>query len=443
MNIEGAKRRKRSLEDLAKEVRDYRLSGSQTRLMQLQARFADAKLSASDWQRFTVQYPGEVEQIISRELGLTDEKIDLLTNGNSESTNWTLASLDLWPRTALENERNALKVKVGIDADQQKRYAILQREILRLEAALNKKEADIVLAETAANRRLAHLENRRLVYRRIFDTFSEEEQTLTDLYAPLKTQLASGKGALSKLRLVIQRHVDLDAWVQRGEQLLDLRKASAFKGDGALRKIVEEDLVPHWRSGSSEDVSIAMRAFLDKYRSQLGAAMPNAFLADQRGEWMLELARWLYSTAHIELQYSLRYDEVAIEKLSPGTRGIVLLLLYLALDKSDLRPLVIDQPEENLDPRSVFEELVPHFREARSRRQVIIVTHNPNLVVNADADQVIVATAIAAPDGGLPLITYRSGSLENAAIRREVCAILEGGERAFMDRAKRYRFVLN
>jgi hypothetical protein len=170
--------------------------------------------------------------------------------------------------------------------------------------------------------------------------------------------------------------------------------------------------------------------------------MPNSISAEERGEWMLELARWLYSTAHIELQYALRYDEVPIEKLSPGTRGIVLLLLYLVLDKSDLRPIAIDQPEENLDPRSVFDELVPHFREARLRRQVIIVTHNGNLVVNTDADQVIVAAATSTVDGRLPTISYRSGSLENAEIRREVCAILEGGERAFLDRANRYRLHL-
>jgi len=71
---------------------------------------------------------------------------------------------------------------------------------------------------------------------------------------------------------------------------------------------------------------------------------------------------------------------------------IVLLLLYLVLDQHDKRPLVIDQPEENLDPKSVFDELVPDFRAARARRQVIVVTHNANLVVNTDADQILVAT---------------------------------------------------
>jgi hypothetical protein len=71
---------------------------------------------------------------------------------------------------------------------------------------------------------------------------------------------------------------------------------------------------------------------------------------------------------------------------------------------------------------------------------VIIVTHNANLVVNTDADQVFVATAAPSATGGLPIITYASGSLENAAIRHRVCDILEGGERAFKERARRYRF---
>ena len=117
----------------------------------------------------------------------------------------------------------------------------------------------------------------------------------------------------------------------------------------------------------------------------------------------------------------------------------MLLLLYLVIDAKDTRPLIIDQPEENLDPKSVFDELVPHFRAARKRRQVIIVTHNANLVVNTDADQVIIASSEPNQSGGLPNVTYCCGSIENSTIRRTVCDILEGGEEAFRDRERRYR----
>jgi predicted ATP-dependent endonuclease of OLD family len=119
-------------------------------------------------------------------------------------------------------------------------------------------------------------------------------------------------------------------------------------------------------------------------------------------------------------------------------RGIVLLMLYLAIDRWDERPLVVDQPEENLDPQSVYEQLVAYFRIAKQRRQVILVTHNPNLVVNTDADQVIVAAAVREKPDELPVITYTSGGLEDAEIRAAVCRILEGGERAFRERERRY-----
>jgi hypothetical protein len=108
----------------------------------------------------------------------------------------------------------------------------------------------------------------------------------------------------------------------------------------------------------------------------------------------------------------------------------------------NLRRAIIDQPEENLDPKSVFDELVALFIAAKAKRQVIMVTHNANLVINTDADQIIVAAAGPHPSGGLPPITYAAGGLESAEIRRAVCDILEGGEAAFRERARRLRVRL-
>jgi predicted ATP-dependent endonuclease of OLD family len=152
-----------------------------------------------------------------------------------------------------------------------------------------------------------------------------------------------------------------------------------------------------------------------------------------------DIGRWLFATDHVTLSYGIRYDGLELSRLSPGMRGIVLLMLYLAIDQWDLRPLIVDQPEENLDPQSVYDELVGYFREAKRRRQIILVTHNPNLVVNADADQVIVAHAERV-GSGLPRMRYTSGGLEDDETRRDVCRILEGGERAFREREMRYAF---
>lgn len=77
-----------------------------------------------------------------------------------------------------------------------------------------------------------------------------------------------------------------------------------------------------------------------------------------------------------------------LEELSPGERGILLLIFYLALNK-DSKPIIIDQPEDNLDNQSVYSKLVPCICKAKQKRQVIIVTHNPNIAVACDAEQII------------------------------------------------------
>ena len=99
----------------------------------------------------------------------------------------------------------------------------------------------------------------------------------------------------------------------------------------------------------------------------------------------------------------------------------MLLVFYLVADK-DTIPLVIDQPEENLDNESVYRMLVPCIKKAKERRQVVIVTHNPNLAVVCDADQVVYCE-MDKPGGNR--ITYTTGAIENPLINRHVVDVLE------------------
>ena len=200
------------------------------------------------------------------------------------------------------------------------------------------------------------------------------------------------------------------------------------------------ELVPAWTYGSSVDVANAMAQFRERHEQSLIEHAP-VERTDRAAftEWARNISDWLYGTSHIRVSYGLQYDGVDIEQLSPGTRGIVLLLLYVAIDIDDDRPLIIDQPEENLDPKSIYDDLVERFKIAKSRRQIVLVTHNANLVVNTDADQVIVAKCGAHRAGYLPELSYESGGLEDPHIRQQVCEILEGGEAAFKERARRLR----
>lgn len=156
------------------------------------------------------------------------------------------------------------------------------------------------------------------------------------------------------------------------------------------------------------------------------------------------------------LQYSVDYEGDNLSDMSPGKRSFV--VLKLLLDFSDKKcPILIDQPEDNLDNRAIYNELVKYVREKKKERQIILVTHNPNIVVGADSEEVIVANQNGknAPNDRGFKFQYVNGSLENTSvritddnvpilyrcgIREHVCDILEGGETAFRDRENKYGF---
>jgi energy-coupling factor transporter ATP-binding protein EcfA2 len=120
-----------------------------------------------------------------------------------------------------------------------------------------------------------------------------------------------------------------------------------------------------------------------------------------------------------------------VNQLSPGQRSSAMLPL-IAL--SQVTPLVIDQPEDNLDQRLVGEVLAGILADLKERRQVIVSTHNPNLVVSGDAEQVIVLDAISHCRGQI----VETGSIDSPAISGHVIDILEGGREAFSTRKIRY-----
>ena len=151
----------------------------------------------------------------------------------------------------------------------------------------------------------------------------------------------------------------------------------------------------------------------------------------------LDFYNFLAELRYISVEYTLRLGNKKISALSAGERGMLLLVFYLALSKDNM-PLIIDQPEDNLDNQSVYNRLVPCIIEAKKNRQVIIVTHNPNIAVACDAEQIIYCEI----DKSKTEISYTSGSIENLPIRKKVIDVLEGTEPAFDLRKSKYFFDL-
>ncbi|MCD7747092.1 MAG: hypothetical protein LUI61_01945 [Firmicutes bacterium] len=158
-----------------------------------------------------------------------------------------------------------------------------------------------------------------------------------------------------------------------------------------------------------------------------------------------------------EIKYNVKMDNDTIDVMSPGKKALVLLKLLVELADSKC-PILIDQPEDDLDNRSIFNDLIPFIKRKKKDRQIIIVTHNANVVLGADAEEVIVANQqgsnvpnkqyrfeyrSGAIENNLPVYTMdgeiESGILNIHGIQQHICDILEGGERAFELRKNKYR----
>ena len=124
-------------------------------------------------------------------------------------------------------------------------------------------------------------------------------------------------------------------------------------------------------------------------------------------------------------------NERPVEHLSPGQRSSAMLPLIALAERA---PLVIDQPEDNLDNRLVGKMLVDILADLKEKRQIMVATHNPNIVVSGDAEQVIVLDALSVSEG----TCTRSGSIDNQEIIDSVIDIMEGGKEAFLARLRRY-----
>ena len=151
-----------------------------------------------------------------------------------------------------------------------------------------------------------------------------------------------------------------------------------------------------------------------------------------------------------------------INQMSPGKKALVLLELLINL-KETQSPILIDQPEDDLDNRSIYQELAKFIKEKKIKRQIIVVTHNANIVLGADAEQVIIANQNGkdTPNNDDLRFEYRSGALEDnekeqnsdgsertgilsrKGIQTQICDILEGGRTAFELRRNKYSVNLN
>lgn len=266
-------------------------------------------------------------------------------------------------------------------------------------------------------------------YQRLLDIFRE-------LYAPVQAFVDTYEASETKLCVAFRATLQVSGFVERFFDFVAQNRRGTFYGAEQGRERLARLL-----SDTSFDSWSSVEKFLSDLTSWLLTDQREGFGGTQRhihdqikGSDVKAFYDFLFGLDYLRPQYSITMNGKSLDELSPGEKGAVLLVFYLLVDKSDI-PLLIDQPEENLDNQSVYTVLRPFIREARSRRQVILVTHNPNIAVAAGADQIIYSSIDKL---GGNAVTYETGAVENPAIRQRIVDVLEGTMPAFKQRERKY-----
>lgn len=173
------------------------------------------------------------------------------------------------------------------------------------------------------------------------------------------------------------------------------------------------------------------------------------------GNNYIEVAENIFTYNPFMIEYNINYQGDDLADMSEGKTAFVILRMLLDFSTNEY-PILIDQPEDDLDNRAIFDDLVTYLRNKKIQRQIILVTHNPNIVVGADAEEIIVANQQGIgntnPDG--VKFAYVTGALEDSftkddgfiltsqGIREHVCDLLEGGDKAFKLREQKYQLSI-
>lgn len=271
------------------------------------------------------------------------------------------------------------------------------------------------------------------------DIFAKQME-LVELYKAFKgsidKEISKDKDFTKKFKMVIDANFKLDpSFMKTFLQYINKSKKGTFYGaneNDVAELFVEKDLL------KSEDVAQILETIIEWLESNQKESSDKEKpreIIDQVDK-VQAFYDFLFSLEYLKPIYELKLDGKILDELSPGEKGTLLLVFYLMIDKEDT-PLIIDQPEDNLDNKSVFQVLTHFIKTAKKRRQIIIVTHNPNLAVGADAEQIIYVELDK--KNSKNAFSFKAGAIENPVINRQLVEILEGTMPAFNRRRLRYK----
>lgn len=351
-----------------------------------------------------------------------------------------VAELQAAAAADIERVEQELRTKTRLDKEQ---------ELLRDQRELARQRFETVDAT-----RKSYLE----LLAELDEALARRDDLLSELLAAQDRNSAGREEALAPLnsRLAEVGGVRLDITVDRThggdrksvEDFLNENVLTQERAGRYLHKRVAERLC---KMGRPEALSAALIAGdLDARGGDLAVGSSEALTVDEATK-LLEGCSWRHYDQDAEAEVvdeavvtllelaeqpvddkiSIRLNGRAVDELSPGQRSSAMLPLIALAEKG---PLIIDQPEDNLDNAMVGETLTRILADLKQQRQVIVSTHNPNIVVGGDAEQVVVLDAEDGHRAGVKM----TGSIDDGDVIDAVLTVMEGGRKAFKARSKRY-----
>ena len=239
--------------------------------------------------------------------------------------------------------------------------------------------------------------------------WKEYYKEVIDVFSTGKSEIMSGIDFKSNV------YFDKDRFIEFGLDFLDQRRINIDEIEKCA-EILETAIT----ETTLEELFASLEEFIQKIFEN------KELLKTTRTAY--DFYKWAFGN-YFSLSTEIFFKGISLDKLSMGQKGMVLLKLFLA--EGDY-PLIVDQPEESLDNKFIYDELVNAFREAKKKRQIIIATNNANLVVNTDAEQIVIAEFENSK------IRYKLGTIEDLQLREDIMPILEGGKEAFRKREEKY-----
>jgi energy-coupling factor transporter ATP-binding protein EcfA2 len=258
-------------------------------------------------------------------------------------------------------------------------------------------------------------QDRKDLFKRLSEAILLQKKKYEEIIGAFSAQKAE---VLSDLTFGAEINFDLENFLQTAEDVMDNRKVNVNDMTYELFSLIisimaGDDAAP---SKFGEEIEKLNRENKNKLKPSQVITLGDFY-------------RFLYGNYWTVIP-TVKYKNIPLSKLSLGQKATVLIKIYLA--QGD-KPIIIDSHDDHLDNEFIMDELVKAIRQAKVYRQVILVSNNGNVVINSDAEQIIIANRDDTS------ISYTSGSIEHPTIRDRAVKVLEGGSDAFRRRQQKYR----